>query len=128
MEPQCLLRQDSCLCSQLWLLPYRCVSVEQWRGQQRGRKQSQRLRHKMPDVRIDNVSFAYPGASHAVLHTLNLTIPQGQFVLLAGPSGCGKTTLALALAGLIPSRVAGQLQGSILFGEKNISVLDIHEV
>ena len=82
----------------------------------------------MPDVRIDNVSFTYPGAQRAVLHAINLTIPEGQFVLLAGPSGCGKTTLALALAGLIPSRVAGYLQGGIYFGEKNISALDIHEV
>ena len=82
----------------------------------------------MPDVRIDNVSFTYPGAQYTVLHAINLTIPEGQFVLLAGPSGCGKTTLALALAGLIPSRVAGYLQGGIYFGEKNISALDIHEV
>ena len=82
----------------------------------------------MPDVRIDNVSFTYPGALRAVLHAINLTIPEGQFVLLAGPSGCGKTTLALVLAGLIPSRVSGHLKGGIYFGEKNISALDIHEV
>lgn len=81
----------------------------------------------MPDVRIHNVSFSYAGSSQPVLHAINLTIPEGEFVLLAGPSGCGKSTLALAVAGLIPSRIAGHLRGGIYFGEKNVSAMDIHE-
>src|SRR5579885_1740036 len=82
----------------------------------------------MPDVRIHNVSFSYAGSSQSVLQAINLTIPEGEFVLLAGPSGCGKSTLALAVAGLIPSRIAGHLQGGIYFGERNVSAMNIHEV
>src|SRR5260221_756341 len=82
----------------------------------------------MPDVRIDNVSFTYPGSPDPVIRSINLVIPEGQFVLLTGPSGCGKSTLALALAGLIPSRISGRLRGSIYLGLKNISGMDIHEV
>src|SRR5215471_21660974 len=81
----------------------------------------------MPDVRLDNVSFAYTGLSEQVLRSIDLTIPEGEFVLLAGPSGCGKSTLALAVAGLIPSRIAGRLRSGIYFGEKNVSAMDIHE-
>lgn len=82
----------------------------------------------MPDVRIDKLSFAYPGAARPVLRAIDLTIREGEFVLLAGPSGCGKSTLALAVAGLIPSRIAGHLRGAVLLGEKNISSMDVHEV
>jgi len=82
----------------------------------------------MPDLRIDTLSFTYAGAPGPVLRALDLVIPQGEFVLLTGPSGCGKTTLALALAGLIPSRVGGHLRGSVYLGEKNISTMSVHEV
>jgi energy-coupling factor transporter ATP-binding protein EcfA2 len=82
----------------------------------------------MPDVHIENVSFAYPGSSHLVLRSINVTIPEGEFVLLAGPSGCGKSTLALAMAGLIPTRIAGHLRGNIYLGDKNVSSMDIHEI
>lgn len=82
----------------------------------------------MPDIRIHNVSFTYAGSSQPVLHSLDLVIPEGEFVLLAGPSGCGKSTLALALAGLIPTRISGRLQGDIYLGDKNMRDLDIHQV
>lgn len=81
----------------------------------------------MPDVHVKNVSFTYAGSSHAVLRSVNLTIPEGEFVLLAGPSGCGKSTLALALAGLIPSRIAGSFKGRISLGDKPISTMEVHE-
>jgi energy-coupling factor transport system ATP-binding protein len=82
----------------------------------------------MPDVRIDDLSFSYSGTSKPVLRGLNLRIPAGEVVLLTGPSGCGKSTLALALAGLIPTRITGQLRGAIYLDETAISRLSIHEV
>lgn len=81
----------------------------------------------MPDLQCKNLSFAYPGDSHAVLKSIDLTIKRGEFLLLAGPSGCGKSTLAMALAGLVPTRVPGRVKGGVLYGEKLISKLDIHE-
>ncbi len=82
----------------------------------------------MPDLRIDHLSFAYQDTSGSVLRDINLTIPSGQFVLLAGPSGCGKSTLALALAGLIPTRIAGDMEGDIYLDEKRIGGMEINEV
>ncbi len=53
-----------------------------------------------PSVALRGVSFGYPG--HAlVLHDLDLTVPQGQFVALVGPNGAGKTTLIRHLNGLL---------------------------
>ena len=45
-------------------------------------------------------THAYP-RGETVLHTLDLTIPQGQFVALTGDNGAGKTTIARHLVGLL---------------------------
>lgn len=81
----------------------------------------------MPDLRVEELSFAYPGSSSSTLSKVDLKIPEGQFVLLAGPSGCGKSTLALALAGLIPSRVPGRLSGNVYLGPDNVSSMEVQE-
>jgi energy-coupling factor transport system ATP-binding protein len=48
-------------------------------------------------------------------------------VLITGASGCGKSTLALALAGLIPARVHGELRGAVRFGSTELSGLAPHD-
>jgi energy-coupling factor transport system ATP-binding protein len=48
-------------------------------------------------------------------------------VLITGASGCGKSTLALALAGLIPARVQGELRGSVSYGGQPLSGLAPHD-
>ncbi|HLP11363.1 MAG TPA: ABC transporter ATP-binding protein [Flavobacteriales bacterium] len=48
---------------------------------------------------LTNVSHSY-GDVH-VLNNLDLTVKQGELVVLVGPSGCGKTTLLNVLSGFI---------------------------
>ena len=48
--------------------------------------------------------------SAQTLRHVDLGVAPGEVVLLTGASGCGKSTLALALCGLIPSRVHGELR------------------
>ena len=48
-------------------------------------------------------------------------------MLVTGASGCGKSTLALTLAGLIPSRVHGELRGKVTFGGRPLSGLKPYE-
>ena len=45
-------------------------------------------------------SFVHNGASIEVLHDINLTVGEGEFVCLLGPSGCGKSTIINLIAGL----------------------------
>jgi multiple sugar transport system ATP-binding protein len=53
----------------------------------------------MAHVELKNVIKSYDG-QNKVLHGINLTISDGQFVVLVGPSGCGKSTLLRMVAGL----------------------------
>ena len=52
-------------------------------------------------IRLDDVSFVYPGATQPALANLNLTIRAGQVTALIGPSGSGKSTLADIVMGLL---------------------------
>ena len=49
-------------------------------------------------IRIDHVSFAYPGTSRLVLDDLSLLLPAGAVVAIVGENGAGKTTLVKLLA------------------------------
>ena len=49
-------------------------------------------------IRLDHVSFAYPGTSRLVLDDVSLTLPAGSVVAIVGENGAGKTTLVKLLA------------------------------
>ena len=49
-------------------------------------------------IRLDHVSFAYPGTSRVVLDDLSVTLPAGAVVAIVGENGAGKTTLVKLLA------------------------------
>ena len=70
----------------------------------------------MADVVFENVDIRYPGASSPTVPNLNLTIGDGEFLVLVGPSGCGKSTILRSLAGLEPTSA-----GSISIGGRNVT-------
>jgi energy-coupling factor transporter ATP-binding protein EcfA2 len=82
----------------------------------------------MPDIQINSFSFTYPGSLNPVLLSLDLKITAGEFVLVAGASGCGKSTLALALSGLIPSRIQGDVEGDVYYDGKALAQMQVHEI
>ena len=51
-------------------------------------------------IRLENVSFTYPGGERPALTNLKLTIRPGERVALVGENGAGKTTLIKLLLGL----------------------------
>ncbi|MBT8898659.1 heme ABC transporter ATP-binding protein [Lactobacillus delbrueckii subsp. bulgaricus] len=72
-------------------------------------------------IQFRDFSFQYDSQQESTLHNINLTIEQGEKVLLAGPSGSGKSTLGKCLNGLIPNLDKGTITGQCLIDGKDIS-------
>lgn len=54
--------------------------------------------HLRTGIRLDHVSFAYPGTDRLVLDDVTLDLPAGTVVAIVGENGAGKTTLVKLLA------------------------------
>ena len=67
------------------------------------------------ELKMDNVSFRYPGASQDTLHRVNLTVHPGEKLAIVGLNGAGKTTLVKLLCGLLDPT-----EGSVLLNGKDI--------
>jgi multiple sugar transport system ATP-binding protein len=70
----------------------------------------------MASVVFENASRIYPGTTKPAVDKLNLTIKDGEFLVLVGPSGCGKSTSLRMLAGLEEVDT-----GSIRIGDKDVT-------
>ncbi|MDX2558618.1 ATP-binding cassette domain-containing protein [Streptomyces sp. TX20-6-3] len=64
-------------------------------------------------IRFENVSVTYEEDAGPTLRDVNLTVPEGELVLLVGPSGVGKSTLLGAVSGLVPHFTGGTLTGRV---------------
>ncbi|MDX6415588.1 MAG: ATP-binding cassette, subfamily bacterial [Trebonia sp.] len=71
-------------------------------------------------VRIDHVSFAYPGHALPVLRDVNLDVARGETLVIAGATGSGKTTLLH----LVP-RLADVTGGRVLLGGTDVRDLPL---
>ncbi|SHL49649.1 ABC-2 type transport system ATP-binding protein [Fibrobacter sp. UWT2] len=60
-------------------------------------------------IKVQGVSFTYPGAPVKALASVNLEIPEGSFFALLGPNGAGKTTLLRLLCGRF-AKFSGSLE------------------
>ena len=64
-------------------------------------------------IEIKNVTFHYSGLDQAGLCDFNLSVTDGECILLCGASGCGKTTVTRLINGLIPHFFKGELTGDV---------------
>ena len=73
-------------------------------------------------IRLENVSFAYPGTQRRVLEDVNLDLKRGSVVALVGENGAGKTTLVKLLA-----RLYQPDQGRILIDGTDLAQISVED-
>jgi multiple sugar transport system ATP-binding protein len=70
----------------------------------------------MASVTFDNATRLYPGSTRPAVDSLDLSVADGEFLVLVGPSGCGKSTSLRMLAGLEEVN-----EGNILIGDRDVT-------
>lgn len=76
----------------------------------------------MEVIKVENLSFTYPGRQKKALSDINISIKDGEFITLMGKSGCGKTTLLRLLK--ISLTPHGEKSGRVYFSGKDIGELN----
>ena len=80
-------------------------------------------------IELKNVSFTYEsGEAENSLKNINLTIQDGETILLCGESGCGKTTLTRLINGLIPHYYEGKMTGEVLLDCRKVNEYPLYQI
>jgi len=83
---------------------------------------------KKPVIEFKDFSFQYKIQKNPTLLDINLTIYEGEKVLILGASGSGKSTLANCINGLIPFSFAGAITGSLKVNDLETRSLSIFKL
>lgn len=78
----------------------------------------------MAIVEIKDLTYYYPDTVKPALNKINLSINEGEYVLVMGGSGSGKSSFVKAIAGLIPEFYGGKIAGSLAIAGINSKKLD----
>lgn len=73
----------------------------------------------MEKFKVENFTFTYPLKNKPALKNINLSIENGEFVVICGKSGCGKSTLLRNLKTVLTPH--GTKKGNIYFNSKPLS-------
>lgn len=76
---------------------------------------------KKPMIQFTDFTFQYHSQSEPTLKNLNVTINEGEKILVVGPSGSGKSTFANCINGLIPNQYEGHLSGAVQINGKDLA-------
>jgi energy-coupling factor transport system ATP-binding protein len=80
---------------------------------------------RKPIIEFNNFSFKYKSQMESTLHQVNLTIYEGEKVVIVGPSGSGKSTLAHCINGLVPFSYQGEIEGNLTIKGQVTKSLDL---
>jgi len=79
-------------------------------------------------IEFREFTFQYDSQAEPTLKRINLTIKQGEKILIMGPSGSGKSTLGKCLNGIIPQNEQGSFTGSLTINGKTFSESSIYDL
>ena len=83
---------------------------------------------KKPVIEFVDFSFQYRAQAKPTLNNINLTIYEGEKVLIVGPSGSGKSTLSNCINGIVPFSNEGKISGSLKVKGKETKEMSIFEL
>lgn len=83
---------------------------------------------KKPVIEFVDFSFQYRAQAKPTLNNINLTIYEGEKVLIVGPSGSGKSTLSNCINGIVPFSNEGEISGSLKVKGKETKEMSIFEL
>ena len=83
---------------------------------------------KKPVIEFVDFTFQYRAQAKPTLNNINLTIYEGEKVLIVGPSGSGKSTLSNCINGLVPFSNEGEISGSLKVKGKETKEMSIFEL
>ena len=83
---------------------------------------------KKPVIEFVDFTFQYRAQAKPTLNNINLTIYEGEKVLIVGPSGSGKSTLSNCINGLVPFSNEGKISGSLKVKGKETKEKSIFEL
>ena len=78
-------------------------------------------------IELKNITFTYNNTKIGSLKNLNLSIADGECILITGGSGCGKTTIIRLINGLIPNFFEGELQGEVFVNGQNVTNAELYD-
>lgn len=81
-----------------------------------------------PFIQFNNFTFRYDSQTEPTLIDINLTIHEGEKVLILGQSGSGKSTLMHCMNGLIPFSYPGEIKGECLIQNQPSTSLSLFKI
>lgn len=72
-----------------------------------------------PSLKLEHVSYQFPGAEHKLLDDISLEIKPGECIAIHGDNGCGRTTLLHLLCGMI-----SPTQGKVLLDNQDLRQME----
>ncbi len=79
-------------------------------------------------LRLEGVSYRYPGTTTDALRTVDLELAEGSVTGLVGAAEAGKTTLCLVAGGLAPRVTGGRVSGDITLDGADVSNWPMHRL
>lgn len=91
----------------------------------------------LPEIKISNISFAYPGSRNRAISNISLNFPIGALVAVVGPSGAGKSTLIdlllgvlivdegeVLISGMPPLTAVAKWSGAVSYVPQDVFIID----
>lgn len=74
-------------------------------------------------IQLEQLTKVFPGNSEPAVDALDLSVRQGEIVMLVGPSGCGKTTTMKMI-----NRLVEPTSGRIVIGGQDVTTANPNEL